>query len=92
MCVNNERATRDHENRAARDRENRATRDRRHRATRGREDRYHLTEGEDARNVITQNKVNKNHTRRAARDTSSDDPDSEEDFEPCGALCFSRRI
>ena len=78
--------------RAARDQEDRATRDRRNRATRGREDRYRLVEGEDARNAITQSKVNRNHSRRAGRDASSEDSDSEEEFEPCGALCFSQRI
>ena len=30
--------------------------------------------------------------RRATRESSSDDPDSDEEFEPSGALCFSRRI
>ena len=59
VCVNNERATHD--------RENHVTHDRRHRATRGREDQYRLAEGEDTRNVITQSKVNKNRSRRAAR-------------------------
>ena len=49
-------------------------------------------EGEDARNAITQSKVDRNRFERAAREVSSEDSDSEEEFEPCGALCFSRRI
>ena len=83
-CVNNERA--------ARDQENRATCDRRNRATRGWEDRYRLAEGEDGHKAITQSKVDRNRSKRAAREVSSEDSDSVEEFEPCGALCFSRRI
>src|SRR4051812_14701089 len=46
----------------------------------------------DARDDITQNKVNRGRRRRAAREEYSDEQVSDEDIEPCGALCFTRSI
>src|SRR4051812_12036586 len=39
-----------------------------------------------------QRKVNRNRRRRAAREEYSDEQASDEDVEPCGALCFTRFI
>ena len=46
----------------------------------------------DARDDITQSKVNRNRRRHAARKEYSDEQASDEDIEPCGALCFTRSI
>ena len=46
----------------------------------------------DARDDITQSRVNRSRRRRAAREEYSDEEASEEEIEPCGALCFTRAI
>src|SRR4051812_46284169 len=46
----------------------------------------------DAHEDITESKVNRNRPRRAAREEYSDEQASDEDVEPCGALCFTRSI
>ena len=46
----------------------------------------------DARDDITQSKVNRGRRRREAREEYSDEQASDENVEPCGALCFTRSI
>src|SRR3954471_18926684 len=41
---------------------------------------------------MTQSKVNRGRRRRAAREEYSDEQASDENIEPCGALCFAREI
>src|SRR4051812_2180671 len=47
---------------------------------------------DEARDDITQNKVNRSRRRRVAREEYSDEEASDEEIEPCGALCFTRSI
>ena len=86
------RVIRGNDERTAPEQDNRVTRDRRNRGNHGHEERYQLNEGEDARNAITHNRVTRNRSRRAAQEEESDSSSSEDELEPCGALCFSRRI
>src|ERR1041385_1057486 len=55
-------------------------------------DNRHRSSRRDARDDITQNKVNRSRRRRAAREEYSDEEASDEEIEPCGALCFTRAI
>ena len=52
----------------------------------------HRSTRRDARDDITQSRVNRSRRRRAAREEYSDEEASEEEIEPCGALCFTRAI
>src|SRR3954471_10750761 len=46
----------------------------------------------DARDDITQNRVDRSRRRRAAREEYSDEEASDEEIKPCGALCFTCAI
>src|ERR1041385_7056958 len=52
----------------------------------------HNSNRRDACDDITQSKVNRGRRRRAAREEYSDEQASDENVEPCGALCFTRSI
>ena len=52
----------------------------------------HRSTRQDARDDITQNKVNRSRRRRAAREEYLDEEASDEEIKPCGALCFTRAI